>query len=52
VLLAHAFGQRYDLPIPLTLFVVGGALVVVLSFLLVINRDAVPPLGGGRRGGS
>jgi hypothetical protein len=43
VLLAHAFGQRYDLPIPLTLFVVGGALVVVLSFLLVINRDAVPP---------
>jgi hypothetical protein len=38
VLLAHAFGARYDLPIPLVLFVVGGALVVVLSFLLVVPR--------------
>ena len=32
------FGARYDLPIPLLLFVVGGAAVVVLSFLLVIPR--------------
>lgn len=38
--LAHAFGKRYDLPIPLVLFVIGGALVVVLSFLLVLGRDA------------
>jgi hypothetical protein len=41
MILAHAFGQRYDLPIPLVLFVVGGALVVVVSFLLVFRR-AVP----------
>jgi hypothetical protein len=40
--LAHSFGERYDLPIPLALFVVGGALVVVLSFLLVLRRDAAP----------
>jgi hypothetical protein len=35
---AHAFGQRYELPIPLLLFVVGGAGVVFLSFLLVMQR--------------
>lgn len=37
--LAHAFGQRYDLPIPLVLFVIGGALVVIVSFVLVLGRD-------------
>ena len=37
MVLAHAFGARYELPIPLYLFVVGGALVVVLSFLLVLR---------------
>ena len=36
--LAHAFGKRYDLPVPLWLFVFGGALVVFLSFLLVLPR--------------
>jgi len=40
--LAHAFGERYDLPIPLVLFVLGGALVVVVSFLLVLRHDAPP----------
>ena len=35
-MLAHAFGKRYDLPIPLYLFVIGGALVVIASFLLVL----------------
>ena len=39
--LAHAFGQRYDLPIPLYLFVGGGALVVIVSFLLVLGRGTV-----------
>ena len=34
----HAFGARYDLPIPLLLFVVGGVAVVLLSFLLVRPR--------------
>jgi hypothetical protein len=37
ILFEHAFGARYELPIPLYLFVVGGALVVVLSFLLVLR---------------
>ena len=36
--LAHAFGQRFDLPIPLWVFVVSGAAVVVLSFVLVLPR--------------
>ena len=42
-LVAHAFGKRYDLPVPLWLFVVGGALVVFVSFLLVLPT-AVRPL--------
>jgi len=36
--LAHAFGERYDLPIPLYLFVIGGALVVIASFLIILPR--------------
>ena len=37
VVLAHAFGERYELPLPLWMFVVGGAAVVALSFLLVLR---------------
>jgi hypothetical protein len=37
--LAHAFGQRYDSPVPLALFVLGGAAVVLLSFVLVYRRE-------------
>lgn len=37
--LAHAFGERYDLPIPLLLFVLGGSAVVIASFLLVLPRS-------------
>ncbi|MCW2500985.1 MAG: hypothetical protein JWN87_2661 [Frankiales bacterium] len=46
LVLAHAFGERYELPIPLWLFVVGGAAVVLLSFLLVLRRRPVthPPI--------
>ncbi len=33
--LAHGFGQRYDLPVPLWLWVTGGAAAVVLSFVVV-----------------
>lgn len=40
-IVAHAFGARYDLPVPLYLFVLGGAAVVFASFLLVLPR-AVP----------
>ena len=32
---AHGFGERYDLPVPLTFFVVGGGAAVVLSFVLI-----------------
>ena len=38
VFLAHAFGQRYELPLPLLYFVLGGAVVVLVSFLLVLPR--------------
>jgi hypothetical protein len=41
LVLAHAFGTRYELPIPLWMFVVGGATVVLLSFALVLRRPAV-----------
>ncbi|MGZ6826539.1 MAG: hypothetical protein ACXVGH_07075 [Mycobacteriales bacterium] len=37
IVLAHAFGARYELPIPLYLFALGGALVVLLSFALVLR---------------
>lgn len=36
--LAHAFGERYDLPIPLSLFVLGGGLVVLASFAFIAVR--------------
>ena len=39
--LAHAFGARYDLPVPLWLFVVGGAAVVFVSFLVVLPTAVV-----------
>lgn len=33
--LAHGFGQRIDLPVPLYLYLFGGGAVVVLSFILL-----------------
>jgi hypothetical protein len=32
---AHGFGQRYDLPVPLWLYVTGAAATVALSFVVV-----------------
>src|SRR5438128_12659265 len=32
---AHGFGQRYDLPLPLSLYLFGTAAAVVLSFIIV-----------------
>ena len=32
---AHAFGQRYDLPIPLSYFLIGAAATVALSFVVI-----------------
>lgn len=40
---AHAFGARYELPAPVWLFIVGGALTVTLTFLLIaafVRADA------------
>ena len=45
LILAHAFGARYDLPVPLYLFVLGGAAVVFASFLLVVRREVAPADG-------
>lgn len=39
LVLGHAFGARYDLPIPLLLFILGGGAVVFASFLLVLPRS-------------
>ena len=33
--MAHAFGDRYDLPIPLNFFLIGGAATVALSFIVI-----------------
>ena len=33
--LAHAFGARYELPVPVWLFIVGGALTVTLTFIVL-----------------
>ena len=32
---AHGFGERYDLPVPLDLFVIGAAVTVALSFVVI-----------------
>lgn len=44
---AHAFGKRYDLPVPLWLFVFGGAAVVFASFLLVLPTAVRPATATG-----
>src|SRR3989441_13075170 len=43
--LAHGFGQRYDLPVPLWLWVAGAAAAVGLSFVvigLLVKSDPGP----------
>lgn len=35
VVRAHGFGQRYDLPVPLSLWVLGAGATIILSFVLV-----------------
>lgn len=44
---AHGFGQRYDLPLPLSLYLVGAAAAVVFSFVIVglFVRRARPDRG-------
>ena len=33
---AHGFGERYDLPIPLTYFLIGAGLTIIFSFFLLL----------------
>jgi hypothetical protein len=51
---AHGFGQRYELPLPLALYLFGGAAVVALSFVvsqLFVGRTRLgtPAKAAGRR---
>jgi hypothetical protein len=44
---AHAFGQRYDLPIPLWLYLTGAGLTVALSFVVIaFFMGRAKPSGG------
>ena len=48
---AHGFGQRYDLPLPLSLYLVGAGAAVALSFVifgLFMRRPPVVDAGAGR----
>ncbi len=47
--LAHAFGARYELPVPVWLFIVGGALTVTLTFVVLA---AFARGSGDRHGGA
>jgi hypothetical protein len=45
---AHGFGERYELPVPLSLYLWGAAAAVVLSFVvfgLFIRRSRIAPVG-------
>jgi hypothetical protein len=44
-ILAHAFGQRYELPIPLLGYLLGGCAVVAASFVLVLRTEVRSTLG-------
>ncbi len=45
---AHGFGARYDLPIPLPLYLTGAGLAVGLTFLIMIAVGRRAPAGNGR----
>jgi hypothetical protein len=47
---AHAFGQRYDLPLPLDLYLAGAGGAVALSFVVMALVFRAPPAGTGRPG--
>ncbi len=44
---AHAFGARYDLPLPLDLYLAGAGGAVALSFVIMALVFRAPPLDGG-----
>jgi len=46
---AHAFGARYDLPLPLWLYLAGAGVAVVLSFVVMTMFFRTPPANAERR---
>jgi hypothetical protein len=44
---AHGFGDRYDLPVPLSIWVAGAAVAVVLSFVVIGLFVRSPSTAGG-----
>ncbi len=50
---AHGFGARYDLPLPLSLYLTGAGLTVAVSFVMLgfVLRLAPLPAGAGRADG-
>jgi hypothetical protein len=44
---AHGFGQRYDLPLPLSLYLAAAGVVVALSFVVFALFMRAPPTVGG-----
>ena len=47
---AHAFGQRYDLPLPLDIYLAGAGAAVALSFVIMALVFRAPPARTGRLG--
>jgi len=47
IVLAHAFGLRYELPLPLVYFVFGAGIVVLVSFVLLARRPVLAAEDGG-----
>src|SRR5438552_9887270 len=43
---AHGFGQRYDLPIPLSLYIGGAAITVAISCVMLVLFVRAAPTGG------
>lgn len=43
---AHGFGQRYDLPIPLSLYIGGAAITVAISCVMLVLFVRAAPAGG------
>ena len=43
---AHGFGQRYDLPIPLSLYIGGAAITVAISCVMLVVFVRAAPAGG------
>ncbi len=47
---AHAFGPRYDLPLPLNLYLIGAGAAVALSFVVMALAFRTRPAGSDRPG--